>query len=270
MIANVMLFCVFFFTVFGILGMNLYMGVLRNRCFTVVTESSCADHADHESNAAFCREIIPNFGEDLNVTAAVLLTDDEEQTCTNTSMSWLGYLCPEGMMCLKAFNPNSGITHFDNIAHSWLTIFQCITLEGWTPIMYMTMDASTGWSVVYFILLVFTGGFFLLNLALAVITEVYDEENTEARDAKDEEEDKEDAEEERKRLIKKAARDKRRKNSASTRIQRMTLTTTRMGQSGEKGSQACAAGGGASKGRERDACGSNPAILQEDNRLVVV
>ena len=111
MIANVMLFCVFFFTVFGILGMNLYMGVLRNRCFTVVTESSCADHADHESNA-FCREIIPNFGEDLNVTAAVLLTDDEEQTCTNTSMSWPGYLCPEGMMCLKAFNPNRGITHF--------------------------------------------------------------------------------------------------------------------------------------------------------------
>ena len=181
MIANVMLFCVFFFTVFGILGMNLYMGVLRNRCFTVVTESSCADHADHESNA-FCREIIPNFGEDLNVTAAVLLTDDEEQTCTNTSMSWPGYLCPEGMMCLKAFNPNRGITHFDNIAHSWLTIFQCITLEGWTPLMYHAMDAVTGWSVIYFVLLVFTGGFFLLNLALAVITEVYDEENTEAKE----------------------------------------------------------------------------------------
>ena len=208
MIANVMLFCVFFFTVFGILGMNLYMGVLRNRCFTVVTESSCADHADHESNA-FCREIIPNFGEDLNVTAAVLLTDDEEQTCTNTSMSWPGYLCPEGMMCLKAFNPNRGITHFDNIAHSWLTIFQCITLEGWTPLMYHAMDAVTGWSVIYFVLLVFTGGFFLLNLALAVITEVYDEESTEARDAMDEEEDAEDAEEERKLLIKKAAREKR-------------------------------------------------------------
>ena len=41
--------------------------------------------------------------------------------------------------------------------------------------MYMCMDAITGWSVIYFVLLVFTGGFFLLNLALAVITEVYDE-----------------------------------------------------------------------------------------------
>ena len=181
MIANVMLFCLFFFTVFGILGMNLYMGVLRNRCFTVVTESACVDHAEHESNE-FCREIIPNFGEDRNVTAAVLLSDDSEQTCTNTSMSWPGYLCPAGMMCLKASNPNYGITHFDNIAHSWLTIFQCITLEGWTPIMYHAMDAVTGWSVIYFVLLVFTGGFFLLNLALAVITEVYDEENTEAKE----------------------------------------------------------------------------------------
>ena len=83
---------------------------------------------------------------------------DEEQTCTNTSMHWSGYICPAGQMCLKGENPNYGITHFDNIVHAWLTIFQCITLEGWTPIMYMCMDAVTGWSVVYFILLVFTGG----------------------------------------------------------------------------------------------------------------
>ena len=53
------------------------------------------------------------------------------------------------------------------------------------------MDALTGWSVIYFVLLVFTGGFFLLNLALAVITEVYDEENTEAKDAMHAEEDAE-------------------------------------------------------------------------------
>ena len=48
--------------------------------------------------------------------------------------------------------------------------------------MYMAMDAVTGWSVVYFLLLVFMGGFFLLNLALAVITEVYDEESTDAKE----------------------------------------------------------------------------------------
>ena len=83
MIANVMLFCVFFFTIFGIFGLQVFMGTLRNRCFTVVTETSCAaDHAENE-DAVYCRDVVPSFGNDLNVTAAVLLADDDEQTCTN-------------------------------------------------------------------------------------------------------------------------------------------------------------------------------------------
>ena len=232
MIANVMLFCVFFFVIFGIFGLFVFMGALRNRCFTVVSDTTCDDHALNVNNK-FCRQVVPSHGADFNVTAAVLLSRDDGQTCTNTSTHWPGYFCPEGQMCLKANNPNYGITSFDNIEvlisfpkskrclprlflysrkvlpcllvqvtnvarktdlffsssqYSWLTIFQCITLEGWTPIMYSAMDAVTGWSVVYFVLLVFTGGFFLLNLALAVITEVYDEENTDAkeRDASEE------------------------------------------------------------------------------------
>ena len=34
MIGNVILLCVFFFTVFGILGLQLFMGAFRNKCFT--------------------------------------------------------------------------------------------------------------------------------------------------------------------------------------------------------------------------------------------
>lgn len=30
----------------------------------------------------------------------------------------------------------SGITNFDNIGFAMLTVFQCVTMEGWTPIMY--------------------------------------------------------------------------------------------------------------------------------------
>ena len=198
MIANVMLFCVFFFTIFGIFGLQVFMGTLRNRCFTVVTETTCAaDHAENE-DAVYCRDVVPSFGNDLNVTAAVLLADDDEQTCTNHTLNWPGYRCPEGQMCLKGNNPNYGITNFDDFAYACLTIFQCITLEGWTPIMYMTMDSVTGWTVVYFLLLVFTGGFFLLNLALAVITEVYDEESTDAKEEAASEEIEAEAEQERK------------------------------------------------------------------------
>lgn len=32
--------------------------------------------------------------------------------------------------------PKYGIISFDNIAFAMLTVFQCITMEGWTDIMY--------------------------------------------------------------------------------------------------------------------------------------
>ncbi|CAB0044738.1 unnamed protein product, partial [Trichogramma brassicae] len=34
--------------------------------------------------------------------------------------------------------PNNGITSFDNIGFAMLTVFQCITMEGWTAILYWT------------------------------------------------------------------------------------------------------------------------------------
>lgn len=32
--------------------------------------------------------------------------------------------------------PNNGITNFDHIGLAMLTVLQCITLEGWTQILY--------------------------------------------------------------------------------------------------------------------------------------
>lgn len=32
--------------------------------------------------------------------------------------------------------PNGGITNFDNFFFAMLTVFQCITMEGWTDILY--------------------------------------------------------------------------------------------------------------------------------------
>ena len=43
---------------------------------------------------------------------------------------------PLGTFCAAFENPNNGMTNFDNIVWAWVTIFQCITTEGWTDIMY--------------------------------------------------------------------------------------------------------------------------------------
>jgi len=63
-----------------------------------------------------------------------------------------------------------GYLNFDNMATAFLTIFQCITMEGWTDIMYQLQDSWSGVvTALYFVFLILFGSFFLLNLTLAVI-----------------------------------------------------------------------------------------------------
>jgi hypothetical protein len=53
-----------------------------------------------------------------------------------------------------------------------LTIFQMVTLEGWTIVMYNLMDSNIWWmSVIFCVLLVIIGSFFLLNVVLAVLSD---------------------------------------------------------------------------------------------------
>lgn len=49
-----------------------------------------------------------------------------------------GYDCGEiDQVCKLYWNgPNDGITNFDNFGLAMLTVFQCITLEGWTDVLY--------------------------------------------------------------------------------------------------------------------------------------
>ena len=49
------------------------------------------------------------------------------------------YKCDEeaGQVCREYWEgPNFGITNFDNFGISMITVFQCVTLEGWTDVLY--------------------------------------------------------------------------------------------------------------------------------------
>lgn len=84
-----------------------------------------------------------------------------------------------------------GLINFDIIFRGILTIFQMITLEGWTTIMYNLSDASAPWMAILFcVLLVIIGSFFLLNVVLAVIMDAFDDvdKNSQTEDAKKEKE----------------------------------------------------------------------------------
>lgn len=94
--------------------------------------------------------------------------------------------------------PNGGITNFDNFFFAMLTVFQCITMEGWTDVLYwvclclchdnrrvmslcvvmwscdlcVQMNDAIGFELpwVYFVSLVIFGSFFVLNLVLGVLS----------------------------------------------------------------------------------------------------
>lgn len=48
-----------------------------------------------------------------------------------------GTFCREGWQ-----GPNNGITNFDNFLFAMLTVFQCITMEGWTDVLYWVICFS--------------------------------------------------------------------------------------------------------------------------------
>ena len=49
----------------------------------------------------------------------------------------------ESLVCKEHWvGPNRGITSFDNIGFAMLTVFQCITMEGWTQVLYWVSNFS--------------------------------------------------------------------------------------------------------------------------------
>ncbi|VDK72353.1 unnamed protein product, partial [Dibothriocephalus latus] len=90
----------------------------------------------------------------------------------STTAAQGAFRCPPGYICKGYWEgPNYGITSFDNIGYAMLTVFQCITMEGWTDIMYTTDDAiGDRFNALYFVPLIVLGSFFMLNLILGVLS----------------------------------------------------------------------------------------------------
>eukprot|EP01084_Bolivina_argentea_P291296 500624_1 len=138
---NVLALMTFLLFVFGILGMQLLGGKLRYKC---VSETDCG--------------------------TIIIANNTETQIYGLCSQDNIGQQCNKGTICIDVgYNPNNGVTSFDNILVSWLTILQCISLEGWTDTMYMINETSGKWFDIYFILLILFGSLFLINLIVAVI-----------------------------------------------------------------------------------------------------
>ncbi|XP_052425511.1 voltage-dependent L-type calcium channel subunit alpha-1D-like isoform X4 [Carassius gibelio] len=111
-------------------------------------------------------------------------TDIIEDEPTPCAVNGHGRTCAvNGTVCKEGWHgPNGGITNFDNFMFAMLTVFQCITMEGWTDVLYWMNDAmglELPW--VYFVSLVIFGSFFVLNLVLGVLSGEFSKEREKAK-----------------------------------------------------------------------------------------
>lgn len=127
------------------------------------------------------------------------MVEDDPSPC---AFAGSGRFCVDnGTECRgKWEGPNGGITNFDNVFFAILTVFQCITMEGWTDVLYwvsrnvhltslddlfiseissgnsselsLQMNDAIGFEIpwIYFVSLVIFGSFFIINLVLGVLS----------------------------------------------------------------------------------------------------
>ncbi|KAK6110339.1 Ion transport family protein [Brugia pahangi] len=153
---HIALLVMFVIIIYAIIGLELFCGKLHSTCFDPTT-GELAQHTPSTcgfaSSAFHCQ---PNGH-----------YEGVHWVCTSNT-SWQG--------------PNNGITNFDNFGLAMLTVFQCVSLEGWTDVMYWVNDAvGREWPWIYFVTLVILGSFFVLNLVLGVLSGEFSKEREKAR-----------------------------------------------------------------------------------------
>ncbi|CAG9828455.1 unnamed protein product, partial [Diabrotica balteata] len=143
---HIALLVLFVIIIYAIIGLELFSGKMHMTCYDNTTGKQMDE--PHPCGVGFdCSQI------------------DANMVCKD---GWTG--------------PNDGITNFDNFGLSMLTVFQCITLEGWTDVLYNIQDAlGRTWQWIYFVSMVILGAFFVMNLILGVLSGEFSKEREKAK-----------------------------------------------------------------------------------------
>ncbi|XP_076332242.1 sodium channel protein para-like isoform X5 [Tachypleus tridentatus] len=155
---DVIILTVFSLSVFALLGLQIYMGVLTQKCVEIPPANlSHAEYAIFINNETFWYEEDGNY-----------------PLCGNTSGT---KTCPEGYECLQGLgkNPNYGYTNFDNFGWALLSAFRLMTQDLWESLYQMVLKSAGPWHMLFFVLIIFLGSFYLVNLILAIVAMSYDD-----------------------------------------------------------------------------------------------
>uniref|UniRef100_A0A8D2LXI4 Voltage-dependent L-type calcium channel subunit alpha n=1 Tax=Varanus komodoensis TaxID=61221 RepID=A0A8D2LXI4_VARKO len=147
---HIALLVLFVIIIYAIIGLELFMGKMHKTCYA----TGVATDAPAEEEPSPCAPVFAH-----------------------------GRQCQNGTECRPGWEgPKHGITNFDNFAFAMLTVFQCITMEGWTDVLYWVNDAiGREWPWIYFVTLIIIGSFFVLNLVLGVLSGEFSKEREKAK-----------------------------------------------------------------------------------------
>ncbi|NXG08725.1 SCN2A protein, partial [Sakesphorus luctuosus] len=169
-----MILTVFCLSVFALIGLQLFMGNLKNKCLFWPSENS----------TAFEKFVAPYFnGTEFDWTAYIkeeshfyrLDGAKDFLLCGNSTDAGK---CPEEYVCVKAGrNPNYGYTSFDTFSWAFLSLFRLMTQDYWENLYQLTLRAVGLSYMVFFVVVIFLGSFYLINLILAVVAMAYEEQN---------------------------------------------------------------------------------------------
>ncbi|XP_051927830.1 sodium channel protein type 4 subunit alpha A [Hippocampus zosterae] len=198
---DVMVLTVFALAVFALVGLQLFMGNLRHKCVRwpingndtgewfnvtdppVLYNQTVGINSSDYSNSTF------DFAEYIENSENYYFLEGSKGplVCGNSSDAGV---CPEGFTCMKAGgNPDYGYTSFDSFGWAFLALFRLMTQDYWENLFQMILRAAGKTYMLFFVVVIFLGSFYLINLILAVVAMAYDEQNQATlREAKEKEE----------------------------------------------------------------------------------
>uniref|UniRef100_A0A4W6EW84 Sodium channel protein n=1 Tax=Lates calcarifer TaxID=8187 RepID=A0A4W6EW84_LATCA len=187
-LADVMILTVFCLSVFALIGLQLFMGNLRQKCVLIPplfgnhTSDVELNTGYHGNNSLSNNTYGNNTGsfdyyEFINNPENYYFLPGQPDAllCGNSSDAGV---CPEGFVCLKAGrNPNYGYTSYDSFAWAFLALFRLMTQDFWENLFQLTLRAAGKTYMIFFVVVIFLGSFYLINLILAVVAMAYAEQN---------------------------------------------------------------------------------------------
>ncbi|KAM8946294.1 sodium channel protein type 4 subunit alpha [Pelodytes ibericus] len=193
-LADVMILTVFCLAVFALIGLQLFMGNLRQKCVRWPPPPEAylyygnmtlnyTDYSDTDFNSTFSNST--DMFANVSIDWAPYLNDEtnfyflegsnDALLCGNSSDSGK---CPESFTCIKTGrNPNYGYTSYDSFNWAFLSLFRLMTQDYWENLFQLTLRAAGKTYMIFFVLVIFLGSFYLINLILAVVAMAYAEQN---------------------------------------------------------------------------------------------